>query len=110
MADAGEPLSGSLLVPLPPPGAIVKITAGSLEIALAHRDDGCVFALEDRCPHSGGPLSEGALEPDGTWRCPWHDYRFDPATGACVNHNIRNANTFPARRVAGEVRVELVHK
>ena len=35
-----------------------------------------------RCPHRGGPLSEAD---DGLLHCPWHGYRFDPATGACLD-------------------------
>lgn len=44
------------------------------------RQGGSVFAVEDRCPHQGGPLSEGRIV-DGCITCPWHGYQFDPATG-----------------------------
>jgi pyruvate oxidase len=37
-------------------------------------------ALENRCPHQGGPLGEGSIE-NGWLRCPWHGYYYDPLTG-----------------------------
>lgn len=35
-------------------------------------------ALDNRCPHQGGPLGEGSIE-KGLLRCPWHGY--DPISG-----------------------------
>ena len=37
-------------------------------------------ALENRCPHQGGPVGEGSIE-NGWLRCPWHGYDYDPTTG-----------------------------
>ncbi len=37
------------------------------------------WALENRCPHQGGPLGEGSIE-KGLLRCPWHGYDYDPLT------------------------------
>ena len=37
-------------------------------------------ALDNRCPHQGGPLGEGSIE-KGWLRCPWHGYDYDPLTG-----------------------------
>jgi len=41
---------------------------------------GAYHALDNRCPHQGGPLGEGSIE-NGLLRCPWHGWDFDPATG-----------------------------
>jgi len=38
-------------------------------------------ALDNKCPHQGGPLGEGSIE-NGLLRCPWHGWDFDPHTGA----------------------------
>ncbi|ACD84516.1 Rieske (2Fe-2S) protein [Candidatus Methylacidiphilum infernorum] len=38
------------------------------------------FALDDTCPHEGGPLSEGFIE-NGEVECPWHGARFSLKTG-----------------------------
>ena len=37
-------------------------------------------ALDNHCPHQGGPLGEGSIE-GGLLRCPWHGYDYDPITG-----------------------------
>jgi nitrite reductase/ring-hydroxylating ferredoxin subunit/uncharacterized membrane protein len=42
-----------------------------------------VRALENRCSHRGGPLSDGVVEGDCV-TCPWHDSRFDLRTGEVV--------------------------
>ena len=36
---------------------------------------------EERCPHRGGPLQPC----DGLLVCPWHGYRYDAATGECLD-------------------------
>ncbi len=37
-------------------------------------------AMDNKCPHQGGPLGEGSIE-DGWLRCPWHGWDFHPHTG-----------------------------
>jgi pyruvate oxidase len=44
------------------------------------RCGGRLGALENRCPHQGGPVGEGSIE-NGWLRCPWHGYDYDPSTG-----------------------------
>lgn len=39
------------------------------------------FAVNDRCTHGRASLSEGTVDGDGVLTCPWHDGRFDVATG-----------------------------
>ena len=42
--------------------------------------DGTYYAMDDVCPHQGGPLSEGELS--GTVvTCPWHGWEYDITTG-----------------------------
>ncbi|MEU0463861.1 aromatic ring-hydroxylating dioxygenase subunit alpha [Amycolatopsis sp. NPDC006131] len=45
------------------------------------RDRGTVYALKDRCPHRGVPLSEGNQQFPGTISCPYHGWTFDLKTG-----------------------------
>jgi len=45
------------------------------------RTAGGYGALDNRCPHQGGPLGEGTIEDDCVI-CPWHGYEYDPRTGA----------------------------
>ena len=42
--------------------------------------DGEYHALDDTCPHQGGPLGDGKVE-DGCVYCPWHGWEFDIQTG-----------------------------
>jgi nitrite reductase/ring-hydroxylating ferredoxin subunit len=53
------------------------------EIALFNVQEG-IFALDNACPHEGGPLAEGELN-GCIVTCPWHCWQFDVTTGACQN-------------------------
>ena len=67
-----------------PPGRVKTVTADVHSMALTNID-GEYTAMDNRCPHQGGPLGEGSIEVgnDGQcWlRCPWHGWDFDPQTG-----------------------------
>ena len=67
-----------------PEGRVKTVTAGTHSMALTNID-GEFTAMDNRCPHQGGPLGEGSIEvgSDGQcWlRCPWHGWDFDPKTG-----------------------------
>lgn len=67
-----------------PEGRVMSVTAGVKTLALAHFD-GQYAAMDNRCPHQGGPLGEGSIErgeDNKCWiRCPWHGWDFDPLTG-----------------------------
>jgi len=67
-----------------PDGRVKTATAGTVSLAIVHLQ-GQYVALDNKCPHQGGPLGEGTIErmPDGTCllRCPWHGWDFDPITG-----------------------------
>ena len=62
--------------------ATVKV--GSKQLAL-FLHEGTVHACNNRCPHEGYPLVEGALDADScVLTCHWHNWKFDLKTGA--NH------------------------
>ena len=67
-----------------PEGRVKTVTAATHSMALTHID-GEFTAMDNRCPHQGGPLGEGSIEigADGKCllRCPWHGWDFDPKTG-----------------------------
>ncbi len=67
-----------------PNGRVKSISAGTASLALVHFE-GHYAAMDNQCPHQGGPLGEGSFETgtDGKcWlRCPWHGWDFDPLTG-----------------------------
>ncbi len=65
-------------------GRVKSVIAGTVNLCLVHFD-GQWAAMDNRCPHQGGPLGEGSIEcgDEGKqWlRCPWHGWDFDPLTG-----------------------------
>ncbi|MEQ9300850.1 MAG: thiamine pyrophosphate-binding protein [Cyclobacteriaceae bacterium] len=62
-----------------PEGRVMTVTAGHKGICLTHFE-GKYNALDNKCPHQGGPLGEGSIE-NGTLRCPWHGWDYHPCTG-----------------------------
>ena len=57
---------------------VVRTRAGCVAVFRTHDDR--VFALEDRCPHKGGPLSEGIVG-DRSVTCPLHNRVISLETG-----------------------------
>lgn len=45
---------------------------------------GRLFAIANRCPHEGYPLSEGTEGPSCVLTCNWHNWKFDLATGTAL--------------------------
>ncbi|HET9256629.1 MAG TPA: thiamine pyrophosphate-binding protein, partial [Pseudonocardiaceae bacterium] len=64
---------------VPEDGRVRSVVVDGRTVALS-RCGARLGALENRCPHQGGPLGEGAIE-KGWLRCPWHGYDYDPLTG-----------------------------
>ena len=65
-------------------GRVKSVHAQGVTLALI-RFNGQYAAMDNKCPHQGGPLGEGSIERgegDQCWlRCPWHGWDFDPLTG-----------------------------
>ena len=68
----------------------------------------CFLALENRCPHRGGPLADGIVSA-GTVVCPLHAWKVDLTTGSVPNQpeNPQCVKTFPVRVEGGTVLVDL---
>ena len=65
------------------------------------------FALDDACPHRGGPLSDGLLA-DACVACPLHDRRFQLDGGRSLSEDCGDVDRPPLPRSAnGRVYVEL---
>jgi pyruvate oxidase len=79
-------------------GRVTTVTAGTTSIALS-RLGGQYGALENHCPHQGGPLGEGSIEKGAEgecWlRCPWHGWDFNPLTGESPGGHGDHLTTFP---------------
>lgn len=65
-------------------GGITTVQAGHTPVCLTSHKGG-YGALNNRCPHQGGPLGDGFLQKgdDGELYvvCPWHAWEYDPITG-----------------------------
>lgn len=86
---------------IPAQGARVVRTAQGC-IAVFRTADDRVFALEDRCPHKGGPLSEGIVHGDRV-TCPLHNWVFDMNSGAAQGADEGMVRTFATRIQQGRV-------
>lgn len=84
------------------PGSGRRFRAGERWVALFNVG-GAFYAVEELCPHSGGPLSEGAV--DGCRViCSWHYAAFDLKTGASLDPISRHdIDTFPVLVENGKV-------
>jgi nitrite reductase (NADH) small subunit len=88
-----------------PPGAARVIDAGRRTLALFNVE-GAFFAIDNACPHRGGPLGEGDV--DGTVvTCPWHAWRWDVRTGVNVNNPAVKLGCFPVTVEEGALVVEV---
>jgi nitrite reductase/ring-hydroxylating ferredoxin subunit len=63
----------------------VKMTAVAGRLVAVTRCQGRYGALDNTCPHMGGPLGQGHIE-EGKLVCPWHGREFDPVSGVCEGY------------------------
>ncbi len=94
-----------------PEGRVKTVSARTHYLCLSHFD-GQWAAMDNHCPHQGGPLGEGTIEKgEGgkCWiRCPWHGWDFDPLTGAPPGgHEDTGQKVYPVEIRDGEVFVGL---
>lgn len=88
-----------------PEGRVQTVTAGHQGICLTHYN-GKFSALDNRCPHQGGPLGEGSIE-NGMLRCPWHGWDFDPCTGTPPGGFDDGIKTFDVKEEGDEIFVAI---
>ena len=89
------------LADIPARGArVVRTRAGCIALFRTHDDH--VFALQDRCPHKGGPLSEGIVS-DRSVTCPLHNRVISFESGATNEPGEAAVPTYEARVEGGRV-------
>ncbi|AJP73377.1 nitrite reductase small subunit NirD [Sphingomonas hengshuiensis] len=79
----------------------VPVTGGD-EIAVFRTGDNQVFALVNRCPHKGGPLSQGIVHGHSV-ACPLHNWSIALATGTAQGADKGCTPTVPVKVVSGRV-------
>jgi len=78
-----------------PEGQGRAFNVGRYEVAV-FRIAGAFHALENACPHQGGPLAEGAVE-GMLVTCPWHAWCFDVRSGKMTLGDFASVPRFEVR-------------
>jgi nitrite reductase [NAD(P)H] small subunit len=96
------------LADIPLPGARVVRRPGNPDgdVALFRTAADRVFAVRDRCPHKGGPLSQGIVFGDRV-ACPLHNWTIELASGCAAAPDDGCVRTFATRIDGGIVHVAL---
>jgi len=87
------------------PGAAKVVQANGREVAIFNVD-GEFYAIDNVCIHKGGPLGEGMIEGEVV-TCPWHSWRFNVKTGACLANPMAKVKTYPIKVEDGEIKLIL---
>jgi nitrite reductase (NADH) small subunit len=82
------------------------VRIGGVAIAVFRTGAGEVFALRDRCPHRGGPLSQGIVHGERV-TCPLHDWVIDLKTGRATGADEGATLTYDVRVVDGRIVLEV---
>ncbi len=90
---------------IPPLGSrVVASQHGDIAIFRMANDE--VFAIHDKCPHKGGPLSQGIVS-GKVVTCPLHSWKIDLETGEAVAPDVGCTPPFSVKRVGDEVWIAL---
>lgn len=90
------------LIDIPKLGARVVKSAAHGDIAVFRTASDEVFAVLDKCPHKGGPLSQGIVYGKRV-TCPLHNWNIGLDDGCAVAPDAGCTQTFPVRVLDGEV-------
>ena len=89
---------------IPRQGARLVKTA-AVCVALFRTKNDQVFALDDKCPHRGGPLSQGIVHGNAV-TCPLHNWVINLETGLAQGADEGEVKTFVVRTEAGRILLE----
>ena len=105
MSMIGKPwIDIGALEDIPQQGArVIKTAAGCVAVFRTATDE--VFALDDRCPHSAGPLSQGIVH-GSTVTCPLHSWVINLSTGLAEGADEGKVRTHAVRIDAGRLLVD----
>jgi nitrite reductase (NADH) small subunit len=86
---------------IPRKGArVLKTPAGCVAVFRTVDDE--VYALDDKCPHSGGPLSQGIVHARSV-TCPLHNWVINLGTGLAEGADVGTVRTYPLRLEKGRL-------
>lgn len=84
-------------------GRVVEVEGRTLAL---FNVGGTFYAIDNTCPHRGGPLGEGDVE-DRIVTCPWHAWRWDVTTGRNANNPAVTVSCYPVSVERDGVFVEI---
>ena len=79
---------------------VIQATVG--QIAIFRNSEDTVFAVLDKCPHKGGPLSQGIVHGKSV-TCPLHSWNIDLSTGCAIAPDEGCAKSFEVKVESGIV-------
>jgi nitrite reductase (NADH) small subunit len=108
ISAAGNFTALCAIVDIPMLGARVVERPGHADgnVAVFRTADDRAFAVLDRCPHKGGPLSQGIVFGDRV-ACPLHNWSIELTNGCAVAPDEGCTRSFPVRVEQGVVYVAL---
>ena len=83
---------------------VVETSKGNIAIFRTAEDE--IFALRDKCPHRGGPLSQGIVHGKRV-ACPLHDWKIHLDSGEAVAPDEGCAASYPVRLEGSKVMLSL---
>ncbi|HWG90546.1 MAG TPA: Rieske 2Fe-2S domain-containing protein [Candidatus Thermoplasmatota archaeon] len=99
------PVAGAEEIPV---GKRKIVKVNDVPVAVFHQPDGW-YAIQNICPHRGGPLGEGHLN-GNVVTCPWHAWQFDITSGRNALNPAAGVNSFEVKVEGNEVYVNAVPK
>jgi 3-phenylpropionate/trans-cinnamate dioxygenase ferredoxin subunit len=89
-----------------PESGVIGVEVEGKRLALINLS-GKIYAIDDECPHEGGPLSEGIISGEEI-ECPWHTSHFNIKTGrVTMDPATTDVATYRVRLVGDAVEVEI---
>jgi nitrite reductase (NADH) small subunit len=82
-----------------------EFPCGAKTICIANVN-GVFSALDNICPHRGGPLGQGMIEGEKVV-CPWHGWAWDSKTGAATQDPNMKVAVYPLKIENGDVLIDI---
>ena len=83
---------------------VQRATGGDIAVFRTAGDE--VFAMHDKCPHKGGPLSQGIVHGKRV-TCPLHGWKIKLDSGEAVAPDVGCTPPFSVKRVGDDVWIAL---
>ncbi|MFT4584605.1 MAG: nitrite reductase (NADH) small subunit [Gammaproteobacteria bacterium] len=79
-----------------------QVKVNNYAIAIFRTADDRIYAIEDRCPHLGGPLSQGIVHGTAV-TCPLHSWVISVESGKVLGSDTDCVRTIPVRKDNGRI-------